>query len=129
MSQTLNNSPAQTLQTPGVTASGNLANEWILAITPNLTTTIPANSSAEIAISIAGLLMYDFIEVNKLNHVAGLSVGNSRVSALGTLSIQMVNSTASGIALQATDQYLVSVERPIQQQVVNGLPSSLAAFS
>lgn len=126
MSTTQNNSPAQTLQTPLAAAMGNLSNEWILSITPGLTTSIPANSSAEISITVSGLLLNDFIEVNKMNHVAGLSVGNARVSAANTLAIQMVNSTASPIALQTTDQYLVSVERPIAQQVTNGLPSSLA---
>jgi len=115
------NSPATTGQTPQQGAIGNLSNEWVLLITPGLATSIPANSSAEITFTIPGLLLYDFIEVNKLNHVAGLSVGNARVSAANVLSIQMVNSTASPIALQITDQYLVSVERPIAQQVSNGL--------
>lgn len=128
MSTTQNNSPAQTLQTPSAAAYGNLANEWVLLLTPGLTTTIPANSSAEISITVNGLLPYDFIEVNKLNHVAGLSVGNARVSAANTLAIQMVNSTAAGIALQSSDQYLCSVERPIPQQVTNGLPSSLSGL-
>lgn len=116
---------AITTQTPQVIAAGNLSNEWVLLLTPGLTTSIPANSSAEIAINIAGLLLYDFIEVNKLNHVAGLSVGNARVSAAGVLSIQMVNSTGVAIALQSTDQYLVSIERPVAQQVSNGLGSTI----
>jgi len=125
MSLTQNNSPAQTIQTPQQTAIGNLSNEWILLITPGLTTSVPAQSSTEITFTIAGLLPYDFIEVNKLNHVAGLSIGNARVSAANILSIQMVNSTASPIALQTTDQYLASIERPIAMQVTNGLPSTI----
>ena len=118
---------AVTTQTPGVVAFGNLSNEWVLLITPGLTTSITANSSVEITFTINGLLLYDFIEVNKLNHVAGLSVGNARVSAANTLSIQMVNSTGSPIALQTTDQYLVSVERPMAQQVSNGLTATIPA--
>jgi hypothetical protein len=116
---------AVTTQNQQVAATGNLSNEWILLLTPGLTTTIPANSSAEISITVTGLLLNDFIEVNKLNHVAGLSVGNARVSSANTLAIQMVNSTAAGIALQAADQYLVSVERPMAQYVTNGLPTSI----
>lgn len=125
MSQTINNFPAQTVQIPQVAAIGNLSNEWIILLTPGLTTSIPANSSAEIAITVAGLQLFDFIEVNKLNHIAGLSVGNSRASAANTLSVQMVNSTGLAIALQSTDQYLVSIERPIAQQVTNGLTSTI----
>jgi len=125
MTNTVGNSPAQAIQYPQQPAQGNLSNEWILLITPGLTTSIPANSSAEITFTIAGLQLYDFLEVNKLNHVAGLSVGNARCSAANVLSIQMVNSTASPILLQVTDQYLVSVERPIAQQVTNGLPATI----
>jgi len=125
MSTTQNNSPAQTIQTPQQAAIGNLSNEWILLIQPGLTTSIPANSSAEITFTINGLQLYDFVEVNKLNHIAGLSVGNARVSAANVLSIQMVNSTATPIALQTTDQYLVSIERPLAQQVTNGLPATI----
>jgi len=125
MSQSTNPGPAITNQTPSVYASGNLSNEWILLLTPNLTTSIPANSSAEISVTVNGVLLSDFVEVNKQNHVAGLSVGNSRVTAVNTIAIQMVNSTASPIALQTTDQYLVSIERPIAQQVTNGLPTSI----
>jgi hypothetical protein len=122
---TTTNSVATTTQTPQQGAIGNLSNEWILLITPGLTTSIPANSSAEITFTISGLLLYDFIEVNKLNHIAGLSVGNARVSAANTLAVQMVNSTASAIALQVSDQYLVSVERPLAQQVTNGLTATI----
>lgn len=118
---------AITTQTPQVTAIGNLSNEWVLLLTPGLTTSIPANSSAEVSVTVTGLNLYDFIEVNKLNHIAGLSVGNARVSAVNTLSIQMVNSTAAPILLQNTDQYLVSIERPVAQQVTNGLTSTIPA--
>ena len=120
-----NPGPAITASNNSVAATGNLSNEWILLLTPGLTTSIPANPSAEIAITVAGLLLYDFAEVNKLNHVAGLSVGNARVSAANTLSIQMVNSTASPIALQTTDQYIVSIERPMASVVSAGLPTAI----
>lgn len=120
-----NPGPAVTTQTPSVAAAGNMSNEWILLLTPGLTTTITANSSVEVTIPVTGLQLFDFVEVNKLNHVAGLSVGNARASAAGVLAVQMVNSTAAGIALQAGDQYLVSVERPMAQQVANTLPSAI----
>ena len=112
-------------QTPSVMATGNLANEWVLQITPGLTTSITQASSVEVLITIQGLQLLDFVEVNKLNHVAGLSIGNARVSAANTLAMQMVNSTAGAISLLTTDQYLVSIERPMAQQVSSGLPSAI----
>lgn len=120
-----NPGPAITTQTPSQAASGNASNEWVLLITPGLTTSITANSSVEVTTTVTGLLLYDLIEINKLNHVAGLSVGNVRVSAANTLAIQFVNSTASPISLQNTDLYLVAVTRPMAQQVTNTLPSSI----
>lgn len=120
-----NPGPATTTYNEQVAAVGNMSNEWILLLTPGLTTSITANSSVEVTVTVAGLLTTDFVEVNKQNHVAGLSVGNSRVSAANTLAIQMVNSTSAAIALQSTDQYMVSVERPMAQYVTNGLPTSI----
>lgn len=120
-----NPGPSITTQTPSQAAAGNMSGEWILLLTPGLTTSISANSSVEVTFAVAGLQLFDFVEVNKLNHVAGLSVGNARASAANVLSVQMVNSTASPILLVVSDQYLVSVERPIAQQVVNGLPSAI----
>lgn len=116
---------ALTTQTPSIAATGNMSNEWILQVTPGLTTSIPANSSAEISVTVPGLQLYDFVEINKLSHVAGLSIGNVRVTATNTAAVQMVNSTASAIALLVGDTYLMSVERPLAQQVTNGLPSGI----
>ena len=120
-----NPGPAIQTQTPSQAASGNASNEWVLLITPGLTTSITANTSVEVTTTVTGLLPYDLIEINKLNHVAGLSVGNVRVSAANTLAIQFVNSTGGAIALQSTDTYLVAVNRPMAQQVTNTLPSSI----
>ena len=120
---------AGSAQTPSVSAAGNLSQEWIILLTPGVTTSITAASSVEISLTISGLLPFDFVEVNKLNHVAGLSIGNARVSAANTLAVQMVNSTAGAISLLTTDQYLVSIERPIAQQVTNGLPTAIPSMS
>ena len=120
-----NPGPAIQTQTPSQAASGNASHEWVLLITPGLTTSITANTSVEVTTTVTGLLPYDLIEINKLNHVAGLSVGNVRVSAANTLAIQFVNSTGVAIALQSTDTYLVAVTRPMAQQVTNTLPSSI----
>ena len=120
-----NPGPATQTQTPSQAASGNASHEWVLLITPGLTTSITANTSVEVTTTVTGLLPHDLIEINKLNHVAGLSVGNVRVSAANTLAIQFVNSTGGAIALQSTDTYLVAVTRPMAQQVTNTLPSSI----
>ena len=120
-----NPGPATQTQTPSQAASGNASHEWVLLITPGLTTSITANTSVEVTTTVTGLLPHDLIEINKLNHVAGLSVGNVRVSAANTLAIQFVNNTGVAIALQSTDTYLVAVTRPMAQQVTNTLPSSI----
>lgn len=120
-----NPGPAIQTQTPSQAASGNASHEWVLLITPGLTTSITANTSVEVTTTVTGLLPHDLIEINKLNHVAGLSVGNVRVSAANTLAIQFVNNTGVAIALQSTDTYLVAVTRPMAQQVTNTLPSSI----
>lgn len=122
-----NPGPATQTQTPSQAASGNASHEWVLLITPGLTTSITANTSVEVTTTVTGLLPYDLIEINKLNHVAGLSVGNVRVSAANTLAIQFVNNTGVAIALQSTDTYLVAVTRPMAQQVTNTLPSSITS--
>jgi len=120
-----NPGPAIQTQTPSQAASGNASHEWVLLITPGLTTSITANTSVEVTTTVTGLRPYDLIEINKLNRVAGLSVGNVRVSAANTLAIQFVNNTGVAIALQSTDTYLVAVTRPMAQQVTNTLPSSI----
>lgn len=125
MSVSTNPGPAVTTQTPSQTAAGNITGMWLLAVTPGLTTTIPANSSAEISIPVTGVQLLDFIEINKQNHVAGLSVGNARVSAAGSVAVQMVNSTAAGIALQASDVYSVEITRAKATDVANGLPTAI----
>jgi len=122
MTVTTGNSPAAASQAPQQAATGNLSNEWVFLLTPGLTTSVPAASSVEIALTTPGTQLYDFVEINKQNHIAGLSIGNARVASAGTINVQMVNSTASPISLLVGDQYLVSIERPTQQSVTNGLP-------
>jgi len=125
MSLTLNNSPAQTVQTPLQSPIGNAQATYLLNVTPALTTSITANTTVEVVFTIAGIQLSDFVTLNKQTYSAGLSIGNVRVVNAGTINVEFINNTASPILLVVTDTYIVSVVRPIAQEVTNGLPSAL----
>lgn len=71
---------------------------------------VAANTTAEQAFTVPGLAVGDSIDVNKPSHQAGLSVGNVRVSAANTLSIQFVNTTA-GALVPAAETYIIGGQR------------------
>lgn len=120
---TTTNSPATTTQSPLQSATGNVAQEYVLGITlsPSI---VAANTTAEQAFTVAGVLVGDFIEVNKPTVQAGLGIVNTR-AGLNTLYIAFANTTGVGITPTASEVYQVCITRPIAQQVANGLPASL----
>jgi hypothetical protein len=72
---------------------------------------VGANTSNEQTFAVPGLTTNDMIlDVNKPTHQAGLSIGNVRVSAAGTIAIQFVNNTAAGITPTAGEQYLICAQ-------------------
>lgn len=75
---------------------------------------VAANTSAEQTFTVNGLLVNDFVEVNKPSASAGLGVVNARVSAANTLAITFMNATASPIN-PAAETYLIKVTRPESQ--------------
>jgi hypothetical protein len=93
-------------------ATGNIWKQglFLLTITPAL---VAANTTVEqsFANTGIGLVVGDFIEVNKPSAQAGLGVVNTRVSAADTLAITFVNATGSGITPTA-ETYQVYVVRP-----------------
>ncbi len=121
---TTNNGPATTTQTPLSLATGNVAQVYVLgvALTP---AAVAANTTAEQTFTVTGLLVGDFVEVNKPTTQAGIGIANARVSAANTLALAFSNNTAGSLTPTAAEVYQVCVFRPIAQQVSNGLPSSL----
>ncbi len=96
-----------TIQLP----TGNIQKTGVfsLALTP---VAIAANTSAEqlFAATGIGLLVTDFVAVNKPSAQAGLAIGNVRVAAVDTLAITYINDTAASIT-PASETYVVKVDR------------------
>ena len=122
MSTFTNAGPSTTKNTPSTPAYGNVSNEYLLSVslTPQ---SVSGNTSAEQSFTVSGILASDFVTVNKPTAQAGLAIVGVRAAA-NTLYITYGNFTSSPITPTA-ENYLVSVRRPIAQQVTNGLPSSL----
>lgn len=100
---------------------GNVANQFLLSVT--LSPTSVANAtSAEQTFTVPGLLASDLVTVNKPTTQAGLGIVGSRVSAVNTLAITFMNSTAATITPTASQAYLVNVVRSQQPPVLpNGI--------
>lgn len=120
---TTTNAPAITGQTPIQSAVGNVQSEWVLGV-PLTPAAVAANTTAEQSFSVPGILVGDFIEVNKPTLQAGLGIVNTRAGA-NVLYIGFANNTAGAITPTAGEVYQVCVTRPIASQVINGLPAQL----
>jgi hypothetical protein len=92
-------------------ARGNVQLEAILLSPLTTPASLAANTTVELAYTIVGVALGDFIEINKPSHVVGLSIGNVRVSAQNTVAIQWVNNTAGTITGGLTENYLLVVSR------------------
>ena len=95
---------------PATVTRGNIGLEMLLSaiLTPP---NVAANTTAVQTYTIQGLNLYDFIEMNQLSHIVGLSIGNCWVSATNTLSVQFVNSTGSAINSSPATQFILNVDR------------------
>lgn len=71
---------------------------------------VSANTSAEQDFTVSGLLVGDVVMVRKPTHTAGFIVGNARVKAANTLSIQFANITGSPIDA-SSETYTIIVWR------------------
>ena len=92
-------------------ARGNVGFEAVLQITISPPATLAANATQETTYALPGIMMGDFLEINKPSHTAGLSIGNIRASAVNQIAIQWVNSTTSTITNAPNEVYLVAVTR------------------
>lgn len=119
-----NPGPAITSNGPTSIAFGNVQQTALLsvALTP---AAVAANTTAEQTFTVNGLLIGDFVEVNKPTTQAGLGLANFRVSAANTLAIAFSNNTASPITPTAGESYQLVVIRPLASALSGGLPSAL----
>jgi hypothetical protein len=90
---------------------GNLIKQFVLQ--PTLTpTTCTASVSTEQSFTIIGLMLGDVVEVmSNVAPTAGVTIGNSRVSATNTLLVQFSVNGTTGL-LPASGVYNVIVSRP-----------------
>lgn len=90
---------------------GNVAYIFLLQATlsPSIVNTITA---PEQTFTVNGLLVGDFVQVQKPTAQAGLGIAGSRVTAANTLGITFVNPTAGNITPTAGETYLIKVVRP-----------------
>jgi hypothetical protein len=121
---TTNLGPAVTSSGPTSLPFGNVQISALLAVTLS-PAQVAANTTAEQTFTVNGLVIGDFVEVNKPTTQAGLGVVNARVSAANTLAIAFSNNTASPITPTASESYQILVVRPIASALSGGLPSSL----
>lgn len=93
---------------------GNIANILLLqaTLTPSIVNTITA---PEQTFTVPGLLVTDFVQVQKPTAQAGLGIVGSRVTAANTLGITFVNPTAGNITPTAGEVYLIKVVRQENQ--------------
>jgi hypothetical protein len=99
---------------------GNIlrSNIYSLSLSP---ASVAPNTTAEQTFTFAGLQLNDFVDVMSVGtQQAGLSLGNSRVTAANTLGIVFGNNTAATITPTSSATYLlrhaVSEYQPLQTQ-------------
>ena len=84
--------------------------------------TVATTTSAEQTFTVQGLLLHDWVYVNKPTNQAGLVIANARVSAANTLAITFANVTSGTLTPTANEVYSVIRFRPVTIPV----PSALA---
>ena len=92
-------------------ARGNVGFEAVLQVSLTPPATMTANSTQEVTYTVPGVVVGDFLEINKPSHTAGLSIGNIRASAANQIAIQWVNSTTGTISNAPNELYLIAVTR------------------
>jgi hypothetical protein len=119
-----NPGPSITSNGPTAQAFGNAQQIALLSVTLS-PAQVAANTTAEQTFTVNGLLVGDFVEVNKPTSQAGLGLANFRVSAANTLAITFSNNTGAGITPTASESYQILVVRPLASALAAGLPSTL----
>ena len=105
-------------------ARGNVGFEAVLQVSITPPASLSANSTSEVLYTLPGVMLGDFLEINKPSHTAGLSIGNIRASAANQIGIQWVNSTTSTITSPPSESYLIAVTR--FDSLPNTAPAAIA---
>ena len=92
-------------------ARGNVGFEAVLQVSITPPSSLSANTTVEQAYTVPGVVVGDFLEINKPSQTVGLSIGNIRASAANQIAIQWVNSTTSTITNTPNELYLIAVTR------------------
>jgi hypothetical protein len=92
------------------------SNLYQLTLSPVL---VAPNTTTEQTFTVNGLSINDWVDVESIGaQQAGLSVGNTRVSATNTLAVSFTNATSASITPTATASYLllhmISEYQPLQ---------------
>jgi len=105
---------------PSEVPRGNVSGNWVLALTLSPASIAP-NTTAEQTFTLTGVLLGDYVEVNKPTAQGGLAIVNSRVSANGVIAIAFGNLTAATITPTSNEAYECAVTRPVN--VSSGAPT------
>lgn len=94
---------------PSDISLGNLQLDMLLAVslTP---VSVAANTTAEQTFTVNGLIVGDFVLVQRATSQAGLGIVGARVSAANTLAVTYVNASA-GPLVPTAEQYIINVNR------------------
>ena len=92
-------------------ARGNVQLECLLSVNISPPSSLAANATVESLYTVPGVVLGDFLEINKPSHTSGLSIGNIRASAANQIAIQWVNSTTSQIVSPPNENYLIVLSR------------------
>lgn len=106
---------------PSDIAVGNLQYHGLLQATLS-PAQVAINTTVEQTFTVNGLIVGDFIVVQKPTAQAGLGIVGSRVTAPNTLGITFANVTAGAITPTAGEVYLIKVGR---QENTGPLPTAL----
>ena len=90
---------------------GNVQMDAIVQVALTPPSPLAPNTTQETTYTVPGVVVGDFLEINKPSHTAGLSIGNIRASAANQIAIQWVNSTTSTISNAPNELYLIVVSR------------------
>lgn len=90
---------------------GNIRAMFAVSVTYDPANITGTATTTEQDITVTGVKVGDIAFVNKPSSTAGVTIGNVRVKAADTVSIQWVNPTA-GAVNPASEAYLILIVRP-----------------
>lgn len=90
---------------------GNVRGLFLVGITWDPANITGTANTTEQDVTVPGVKPGDLVFVNKPSSTAGVTIGNTRVKAVDTVSVQWVNPTA-GAVNPASETYLLLVVRP-----------------